>query len=175
MLQAKPISTLALAFVLAVLAGCGGGGSDNSKQKLLDGYRALLVKSGVSAQVAQCYSDKAGELSDAELNRVMEASKQSTLPPDVVRLNQRLSRECIPAGSQAVNPNASSAAIQKGRALMVHGMTQVLRAQGATETQINCMTQQINSLPDSELVALTNSPTQLRSKVHAMARNCGGH
>ena len=166
-----------MAFALAALAGCGGGGggSDNSKQKLLDGYRALLVKSGVSAQVAQCYSDKAGELSDAELNRLMDASKQSTLPPDVIRINQRLSQECVHPGSQVVNPNASSAEIQKSRALFIQGISKVLRTQGATETQINCMTQQINNLPDSELVALANSPTQLRSKVHAMARSCGGH
>lgn len=168
---------IALAVVVGALAGCGGGsgGSDNSKQTLLDGYRALLEKSGVPPSVAQCYADKVGALPGPEFTRFLAESKQQALTPDLVRLNLRFRQECVPAGSQAINPSASSAAIQQGRASLIRGMTPVLKAQGATVAQIGCMSQQVNDLPDSRVVAFANSPSRARGLLHAMALQCGGH
>ena len=174
------IAVSALAVVL--VGGCGGGGGSGtssvplpgSKNELLDKYRAQLEGSGVPAQVAQCYADKIRALPDAEFKRFLAESGQANLPPDLIRLNTQLHSECVGTTGQALNPNASSAQIQHSRQLLAQAIANLVKSQGATPTQIKCMTDKVNALPDSEIVKVSNDPAEARSVLRPMAQQCGG-
>jgi hypothetical protein len=174
------IAVSALAVVL--LGGCGGSGSGGTssvplpvaKSALLDKYRAQLEGSGVPAPVAQCYADKIRGLSDAEFKRFLAESGQANLPPDLIRLNAQLHSECVGTTGQALNPNASSAQIEHSRQLLSQGIAALVKSQGASPTQIACMTDKVSALPDSEIVKVSNDPAEARSVLRPMAQQCGG-
>lgn len=174
------IAVSAVAVVL--VGGCGGGGGGGTtsvplpvaKSALLDKYRTQLEGSGVPPQVAQCYADKIRGLSNAEFKRFLAESGQANLPPDLIRLNAQLHAECVGTTGQAVNPNASSAQIQHSRQLLAHSIAALVKSQGATPSQIACMTGKVNALPDSEIVKISNDPAEARSVLRPMAQQCGG-
>jgi hypothetical protein len=126
--------------------------AQRQKQKFFHAYYRELRSTGVTPSVSHCYVR-------TMRNRpaLLRAAAEETIPPSkILKLNNQLREACAPAGAAVVEEGRSHAQLEKTREVIEESLRPLLESKGASQADIECVNEGINSLSQSELAQITS-------------------
>lgn len=147
-------------------------GEKQAAERFFRGYYHELISVGTKPSVARCYEKEVRSLSPAVLRKFAQASASGET---LAQYNSRFYKNCVPAGTSAVESSVSDSQLDHTRQLLGKALRPVLASEGASSAQIECVEEGIDSLPPVELRALTGGGQEADAIGKAIFNECGGH
>ncbi|MGH2963821.1 MAG: hypothetical protein ACRDMH_00350 [Solirubrobacterales bacterium] len=157
---------------LPTTPGNGTVPANDFKAQALDAYSKLLKSSGANPPVAKCYEKKLAALPNSFFQRLQGLPKAEQTKA-LLALNVRARQDCVPPGTSVFDPNASSAQIDAARKQLEQLLPPLLQSRGASQAQIDCVTQKIDALPDQTMVKVANSRAAAAAVLRPLTMECG--
>ncbi|MBS1880357.1 MAG: hypothetical protein JST31_12655 [Actinobacteria bacterium] len=165
-----PLSLLALAPVVLLLAACGSGSSTSSstEAKHEDPFaqlRFVLGKFPYEPWYSDCIVKQVeGKLNAAELEELAELPVEQGRKV-ALRFALGAAPKCVANGRNPISPDPSHVQIQLLRVGYASTLEELGKRQGLSATQTTCLSRTVARFPDAKIVALGNASEKERERI----------